>query len=100
MTRRRIAIGLGTGLMALAALVGWAAAWLEDLPPSQTIDPHHSGVAIAGGIAALFCIYALWHLSDVARGRAGWVGAGFGLALALLALLAVDAVAFASRLGG
>jgi hypothetical protein len=81
-------------------LVGWAAARLEDQPANQSIDPSHSGVVTAGIFAAGFCIYALWSLRGVSRGRRGWVGASVWFALALIALFGVVLVAFASRLGG
>ena len=100
MTSRRIAIGLGGTLIALAAFVVWAAARLEDQPASQSIDPSHKGVITAGVFAAGFCIYALWHLREVSRGRGGWPGASVSFALALIALFVVLFVAVASRLGG
>jgi hypothetical protein len=87
-------------LMALAALVAWAAARLEDQPASQSIDPQHGGVAIAGAFAACFCVVAVWRLREVSRGRRGWLGASVWLAFAVLALFLVDFVAVASRLGG
>jgi hypothetical protein len=99
-TSRRIAIGLGGTLIALAAFVAWAAARLEDQPASQSIDPHHSGVITAGAFAAAFCIYALWQLREVSRGRGGWLGASGWFAVALIALFVVLFVAVASRLGG
>jgi peptidoglycan biosynthesis protein MviN/MurJ (putative lipid II flippase) len=83
----------------LAALVAWAAASLEDQPPSQSIDPQHAGVATAGAFAACFCIVALWRLRKASRGR-GWLGASVWLAVAIIALFVVVLVAFASRLGG
>src|SRR5215472_9145076 len=98
--RRRVAIGLAVTLVVLAALTGVYAALLEDQPPSQSLDPHHTGVGLTGGIAALLCIVALWRLRDVARARAGWLDAGFWFALAVLSLLATVAVGTWSRLGG
>jgi amino acid permease len=97
---RRIAIGLGATLLALAALVAWAAARLEDQPPAQSIDPHHVGVAVAGAVAAGSCIVALWQLRQATRGRSGSLVAWVSIALAVAALVIVVAVAFASRLGG
>jgi hypothetical protein len=99
-TGRRIAIGLAGTLIALAAFVAWAAAWLEDQPPSQSTDPSHVGVALAGAFAAGFCINALWHLREASRGRAGWLAASGWFAVALIALSVVPFIAFASRLGG
>ena len=58
------------------------------------------GFALAGGLAAAFCFLALWRLREVAHGRTGWGDAGLSFAVALLALLALVVVAFASRLGG
>jgi len=98
--RRRIAIGLAVTLVVLAALTGVYAALLEDQPPGQSLDPHHAGVAVAGGFAVLFCSVALWRLREVARARAGWLDAGFWLAVAALSLLAVVTVGILSRLGG
>ena len=100
MTSRRIAIGLGGALIALAAFVSWAAARLEDQPASQSIDPNHHGVLIAGAFAAGFCVYALWHLREASRGRGGWLAASTWFAVALIALFVVLFVAVASRLGG
>jgi hypothetical protein len=51
-TSRRIAIGLGGILIALAAFVGCAAAWLEDQPANQSTDPNHHHVVTAGVFAA------------------------------------------------
>jgi hypothetical protein len=98
-TSHRISIGLGGTLIALAAFVAWAAARLEDQPASQSIDPHHAGVATAGAFAACFCIVALWRLRKASQGR-GWSGASVWFALAIIALFVVVLVAFASRLGG
>lgn len=100
MRSRQIAVGLGAALLALAGLVAWSAARLEDQPPGQSIDPQHVGVAVTGGFAAYFCAVALWRLRNVSRGRSGWLGASVWIALALAALVVVDLVAFASRLGG
>jgi uncharacterized membrane protein len=83
----------------LAAFVGWSAARLEAQPASQSIDPQHVGVAIAGAFAAYFCIVALWRLRKASRGR-GWLGASVWFALAIIALFVVVLVALASRLGG
>ena len=99
-TSRRIAFGLGCTLVALAAFVAWAAAWLEDQPVSQSIDSHHHGVVTAGAFAAGFCIYALWELREVSRGRQGWLAASGWFVAALIALFVVLIVAVASRLGG
>jgi hypothetical protein len=99
-TSRRIAIGLGGVLIALAAFVGWAAATLEDQPANQSIDPNHHGVVTAGVFAAGFCVYALWQLREAARTRRGWLAASAWFAIALIALFVVLLVAVASRLGG
>lgn len=99
MPSRRLAIGLGGALVALAAIVAWAAARLENQPASQSIDPQHAGVATAGAFAVCFCIVALWKLRKASRGR-GWMGASVWLALATIALVVVVLVALASRLGG
>lgn len=99
MPSRRIATGLGGALVALAAIVAWAAVRLEDQPASQSIDPQHAGVATAGAFAACFCSVALWRLWKASRGQ-GWVGAYVWLALATVALFVVVLVALASRLGG
>ena len=53
---RRIAIGLRAALIVLAVFVGWAAAWLEDQPASQSTNPSHSGVITAGVFGAGFCV--------------------------------------------
>jgi hypothetical protein len=88
-------------LLALAALAGTIAAWLEDLPQSQSLEPDHSGVGTAGLFTAVSCLVALWRLGDVARGRGRWLAASYWFALALVGLLVTDAVALASRrLGG
>jgi hypothetical protein len=97
---RQIAVGLGTTLVALAGLVAWSAARLEDQPPAQSLDPQHVGVAVTGAFAAYFCAAALWRLRDVSRDRSGWLRAIVWIVLAIAALLVVDLVAFASRLGG
>ena len=99
-TSRRIAIGLGGVLIALAALVGWAAVWLEDQPANLSTDPNHYGVVTAGAFAAGFCVYALWQLREALRGQGGWLAASAWFAIALIALFVVLFVAFASRLGG
>ena len=100
MTGRRISIALAAMLVALAAFAGWLAAWLEDQPPSQSIDPHHAGAGVAGIFAACLCAVALWQLGQVTRGRGAWSAASLWLVLAVAALLVVDLVALASRLGG
>lgn len=87
-------------LVALAGFVSWSAARLEDQPPGQNIDPDHIGVVLTGAFAAYFCVVALWRLRDVSRGRDEWVGASTWIALAVAALLVVEFVAVASRLGG
>ena len=98
---RRRAIALALTLGGLAALAYALAALLDfTAGPEQSLDPHRHGFALAGGLAAAFCLLALWRLREVAHGRTGWGDAGLSFAVALLALLALVVVAFASRLGG
>jgi len=96
---RSVAISLGVALAGLAIVTGGLAALLESGDPYQSLDPHHTGAGTAAGFAAVFCLVALWRLRDVARGRAGWFDAGLWFSLAVVALLALDVVAFASNMG-
>ena len=100
MRSRQIAVGLGATLLALAAFAAWAAVRLEDQPSGQSLDPHHVGAVIAGAVAAGCCVIALWQLGEVSRGRSAWHVASVWVAFAAAGLVAVVAVAFASRLGG
>ncbi|PWU21709.1 MAG: hypothetical protein C5B48_10960 [Candidatus Rokuibacteriota bacterium] len=86
-------------LIAWAALAGVLAVLLEGHPPVGSNDPHHTRIAITGGIAALLCLVALWRLREVARDCAGWFDAGFWYALAVLALVALVAVGFSGGSG-
>jgi len=97
---RSLAISLGAMLVGLAATSGGLAALLESGDSQQRLDPHDTGAGTAAGFAVVFCLVALWRLREVARGRAGWLDAGFWFSLAVVALLALDVVAFASNLGG
>jgi hypothetical protein len=98
---RRLAVALAVTLLVLAALAYASAALLDfTLGPGQSLDPHRHGFAVAGALAAVLCILALWRLREVARGRTGWSDAGLSFAFAVLALLVLVVVAFASRLGG
>jgi len=98
---RRLAITLAVTLVGVAALAYAVAALLDfTLDPGQSLDPHRHGFAMAGSLAAAFCILALWRLREVARSRTGWGDAGLSFAVALVALFVLVVVAFASRLGG
>jgi predicted Co/Zn/Cd cation transporter (cation efflux family) len=98
---RRIAIGLSITLVGSAVLAYALAALLDfTLSGGQSLDPHRHGFATAGALAAALCILALWRLREVARGRTGWGDAGLSFGFAILALLVLVVVAFASRLGG
>jgi predicted Co/Zn/Cd cation transporter (cation efflux family) len=98
---RPLANALAVALLGLA-VVAYALAALLDftLSGGQSLDPHRRGFATAGGIAAALCIVALWRLRTARAGRTGWGDAGLWFALAVVALLALVAVAFGSRLGG
>lgn len=88
-------------LVGLAAFAYVAAALLDfTLSGSQSTDPNRHGYATAGAFAAAACIFALWRLRAVARGRTGWGDAGASFAFAIFALLVLLFVAFVSRLGG
>jgi predicted Co/Zn/Cd cation transporter (cation efflux family) len=98
---RPLAGALAITLVALAVVAYSLAAVLDfTLSGGQSLDPHRSGLATAGGAAAALCISALWRLRRVARGRTGWLDAGVWFALAVVALVVLVAVAFGSRLGG
>jgi hypothetical protein len=98
---RRIAIALAVTLVCFAAFSYVAAALIDfSLSGAQTLDPNRKGYAIAGAIAAALCIYALYGLREVARGRTEWGEAGLVFALAILALFGLLFVAIASQLGG
>jgi len=98
---RRIAIALAVTLMCFAAFAYVSAALLDfTLSGSQSTDPSRHGYAAAGALAAALCINALWRLREVARGRTGWGDAGASFGFAILALIVLLFVAFASRLGG
>ena len=98
---RRLAVTLALTLLALAA-AAYALAAIFDftLAPQQSLDPHRHGFAIAGGIAAAFCVVAMWRLRTLASGRTGRSGAVSWFAVAVVALFVLVVVAFASRLGG
>jgi hypothetical protein len=97
---RRLAIGAGAVLVALAVLAGGLATWLESGDRATSLDPHHRGAGTAAGFAAAFCILALWRLRELGRGRTGWWEVAWCSLFAVGGLLFLDAVAFASRLGG
>ena len=98
---RRLAIALAVTLVCFAAFAYVSAALLDfTLSGSQSTDPHRRGYAAAGAVAASLCINALWRLREVARGRTGWEVAGASFGFAMLALVVLLFVAFASRLGG
>jgi hypothetical protein len=98
---RRLAIALAVTLLGFAALAYVLAALLDfTLSGSQTTDPHRRGFAAAGAFAAASCIFALWRLREVARGRARWGDAGAAFGWAIFALFVLLFVSFASRLGG
>ena len=61
-------------------------------------DAYAAGTA--GVFAGAFCAFALFKLGLLVRGRGTWLGAGFWCVLALLSLVALLAVAFATRLTG
>ena len=103
MTRgaRRTAFVLALSLVVLAACAGVVAAWLEfTLSPSESLDSSRAGFDTAAAFAAAFCLGALRQLTVAGRGRTGILGATACFGLAVLALFALVAVAFASRLGG
>ena len=101
MRARRLAIGLAVTLVCLAALAYTLAALIDfSLSGSQSLDPSRHGYAVAGALAAVLCVVALWRLREVARGRAEWGDAGVAFVIAVLALFVLLAVAVASRLGG
>lgn len=92
---------LAGSLVILAVGASVLAAWLEfGLSSNESLDPHRVGFGVAAAFAAAFCLGALWQLTLAGRGRAGILGATVCFGLAVLALLALLAVAFASRLGG
>ena len=64
------------------------------------LDPHWSAVGTALIFAGLFCVLALVAVVRAVAGKAGWVTASLWLALALVALAALDVVALATRMGG
>ncbi len=97
---RRLAIGAGVVIVALAVLAGSFATWLESGDPTQSLDPHHEGAGTAAGFAAVLCLLALWRLRGLGRGHTGWAEAVLCCSFAVGGLLFLDAVAFASRLGG
>ncbi len=97
---RRLAVGVGAVIVALAALAGSFATWLESGDPTQSLDPHHRGAGTAAGLAAVLCILALRRLRELGRGRTGWWEVAWCSFVAVGGLLFLDAVAFASRLGG
>lgn len=101
-TRNRRAAGVFSwALIVLAVLASVFAALLEfGLGPAQSLDPNGSAFGTAAGFAAAFCIAALWKLRRFGRGRAGSFGTAAWFNLAVLALLGLIVVAFASRLGG
>lgn len=88
-------------LVILAVGAGVLAALLEfTLDPQESLDPHRAAFGTSAAFAAAFCVGALWQLRLVGRGRAGLFGAACCFGLALLALVALIVVAFATRLGG
>jgi uncharacterized membrane protein len=101
MRNRRDGRVLSVLLIGLAVAAGVLGALLEfTLKPQDSIDPHHSGFGTAAGIASAFCVAALWRLKELGRGRERWWAAACWFGLAVVALVALVAVAFASRLGG
>jgi hypothetical protein len=90
-----LAAALAALLIGGATLAAWGAVALDG-----DLDRGHSGIATAGAFAGAFCLFALFKIAQAARGTRGWGQAGISLGLAVLALLALDAVAFGSRLGG
>jgi hypothetical protein len=98
---RRVASGLALTLIIVATLAVALAALADfTLSAQQSLDPHRRGFGIATGFAVALCVVALRRLREVARGRSRWLGACVWFALAVLALFALIAVGFASRLGG
>jgi hypothetical protein len=89
-------MALGAVLLAAAVGAAWAAVQLDD----PGLDPDHSAVATAGLFAAGFCLFSLFKLIRVALKKSTWLSATVWLILAFLALLVLDVVAFATRLGG
>jgi hypothetical protein len=82
-------------LASWAAAATWIAVVLDD-----DLDPHHAGIITAGVFAAGFCFWAFTSLASAANRQGSWLKAGFSLAIAVLALIVLDTIAFASRLGG
>ena len=94
-------MALAWSLVVLAVGAGVVAAWLEfTVSPSESLDSSRAGFGTAAAFAAAFCAGALWQLRLAGRGRTGIFGATVCFGLAALALFALVAVAFGSRLGG
>jgi undecaprenyl pyrophosphate phosphatase UppP len=83
-------------LVVLAGFAVWAAVALHD----SGLDPHWSAVGTAALFAALFCLLAIYKLWRVARSGGTWWKVSWWVVLGVLSLVALDLVAFATRLGG